>query len=323
MAHLTDTSFFISIVRHGSISAAARALGLSPPALSKRLAQLEERLGVHLLHRNTRAMNLTDEGQLYYERASQLFADFDALEQDVMNRRSEPSGVLRVNAPLNFGRVRVAPMISAFSQAYPKLEVDLILSDHPYNLIEGGFDAGIRFGAMPDSGMRARRIATNRRHLWASPSYLKKYGIPQRPEDLVHHQCIVVPRSDDTYGVWTFTRGDTVETVKVHGALRCNDSEVAQAWALEGRGILMRSAWDTVRYARSGELRIVLEDYDLPNRDLYVVFPEGAAQSAKVRAFIDFAVAHLSNLDGIGPTKRRPSDLPTAKKKRSQANRNQ
>jgi len=296
MAQPADSSFFLAIVKHGSISAAARALGVSPPALSKRLAQLEERLGVQLLHRNTRAMNLTQEGQLYYDRTSQLYAEFDKLEQDVMNRRFDPSGRLRINAPLNFGRVRAAPMISAFVQAYPKMEVELILSDHPYNLIEGGFDAAIRFGAMPDSGMRARRIATNRRHLWASPAYLDQYGTPSCPKDLIQHQCIVVLRSDDTYGVWNFTGGDTVENVKVHGSLRCNDSEVALAWALEGRGILMRSAWDTGRYARTDELRIVLEDYALPNRDLYMVFPDGAAMSAKVRAFIDFAVEHLADV---------------------------
>src|SRR3546814_7520631 len=112
---------------------------------------------------------------------------------------------------------------------------------------------------MPDPGMRARRIATNRRHLWASPAYLDAYGTPTCPKDLVHHQCIVVRRSDDTYGVWTFSRDDTIENVKVHGSLRCNDSEVALAWALEGRGILMRSAWDTARSARHDELRIELE----------------------------------------------------------------
>jgi DNA-binding transcriptional LysR family regulator len=300
MAQQPDTSFFISIVKHGTISAAARALGVSPPALSKRLAQLEERLGVRLLHRNTRAMSLTQEGQLYYERAAELLAAFETLEQDVMNGRFEPTGVLRVNAPLNFGRVRVAPLISAFAQAYPKLEVELILSDHPRNLIEDGFDVAVRFGTMPDSGMRARRIATNRRHLWASPDYLARYGVPENPKDLAWHQCIVVPRSDDTYGLWTFTRGDTVESIKVRGNLRCNDSEVALAWALEGRGILMRSGWDTGRFARTDELRIVLEEYDLPNRDVYVVFPDGVAMSAKVRAFIDFAVEELAGLEVVG-----------------------
>ena len=300
MAYPADTPYFLSIVRHGTISAAARALGVSAPALSKRLAQLEKRLGVQLLHRNTRAMSLTQEGQLYYERASQLVAEFDALEQDVMDRRIEPSGVLRINAPLNFGRVRVGPVASAFSRAYPKMQVELILSDHPRNLIEGGFDVGIRFGTLPDSGMRARRIAMNRRHLWASPAYLKRYGMPRHPKDLLQHQCIVVPRSDDTYGVWTFSRDDHVESIKVRGNLRCNDSEVALAWALEGRGILMRSGWDTGRFARTDALRIVLADYDLPNRDVFVVFPEGAAMSAKVRAFIDFAVERLSGLEVVG-----------------------
>jgi DNA-binding transcriptional LysR family regulator len=303
MAQPPDTYFFISIVKHGTISAAARAVGVSPPAVSKRLAQLEDRLGVQLLHRNTRSMSLTQEGQLYFERASQLLGAFETLEQDVMNGRFEPTGVLRVNAPLNFGRVRVAPLISAFAQAYPKLEVELILSDHPRSLIEDGFDVAVRFGTMPDSGMRARRIATNRRHLWASPDYLARHGVPQCPKDLVWHQCIVVPRSDDTYGLWTFTRGDNVESIKVRGNLRCNDSEVALTWALEGRGILMRSGWDTGRFARTHELRIVLEEYDLPNRDVYVVFPDGAAMSAKVRAFIDFAVEQLSGLEVIERTR--------------------
>jgi len=294
--HQVDTHFFLLIIKHGSISSAARALGMSPPALSKRLAQLEQRLGVQLIQRNTRRMSPTHEGQLYYEQASRLLAEFNALEQDIMTRRSEPAGVLRVNAPLNFGRVRVAPMVEKFSRAHPKLEVELILSDHPYDLIEGGFDAGIRFGTIPDSRLRARRLASNRRYLWAAPGYLQEYGVPVCPRDLMHHQCIIVPRSDDTYGVWTFSRDNAVESVKVQGNLRCNDSEVAMAWALEGRGILMRSAWDTGRYARSEELKIVLRDYELPNRDAFVVFAGGVV-SAKVRSFVDFAVQELSSLD--------------------------
>jgi DNA-binding transcriptional LysR family regulator len=123
--------------------------------------------------------------------------------------------------------------------------------------------------------------------------------VPIAPKDLLQHQCIVVPRSDDTYGAWTFTRGDSVETIKVRGNLRCNDSEVAMAWALEGRGILMRSSWDTGRFARAEALKLVLSDYALPNRDLFIVFHNRGAMSAKVRTFIDFAVERLSGLDLI------------------------
>src|SRR5690606_17010270 len=125
--------------------------------ISKRLAQLEGRLGVKLIQRNTRRMSPTYEGQLYYEQATRLITEFNALEQDIMMRRFEPAGVLRINAPLNFGRVRIGPLVEKFSRAHPKLEVDLILSDHPYDLIEGGFDVSIRFGNIPDSRLRARR----------------------------------------------------------------------------------------------------------------------------------------------------------------------
>lgn len=294
--HQADTHFFLQIIRHGSISAAARSLGMSPPALSKRLAQLEQRLGVQLIQRTTRRMNPTHEGQLYYEQASRLFAEFNALEQEIMTRGTELVGVLRINAPLNFGRMRVAPVVEKFSRAHPRLEVDLILSDHPHDLIKGRFDVGIRFGNIPDSRLRARRLASNRRYLWAAPAYLEEHGVPVCPRDLMLHQCIIVPRNDDTYGVWTFSRNDVEESIKVDGSLRCNDSEVAMAWALEGRGILMRSAWDTERHARNRKLKKVLADYQLPNRDVFVVYG-GNVVSAKVRCFVEFALQAFSEPD--------------------------
>ncbi|CAN5351866.1 LysR family transcriptional regulator [soil metagenome] len=297
MIHQTEVLSFLRVVKHGTLSAAARSMGVSPAALSKRLAQLEERLGVRLLNRTTRSMSLTPEGEVYYERAGRLLAEFEALEQEVMGGR--PAGVLRVNAPLNFGRVMVAPAISAFCTAYPEMEVELTLSDHPYHLVDGGFDIGIRMGELPDSGMRAKLLASNRRHLFASPAYLEAHGRPTVPRDLVAHQCIVVPRSDDTLGVWSFTKGDAVESVKIRGRLRCNDGEVALHWALEGQGILMRSGWDIGRYVRSGELVMVLDDYRLPDRNAFMVFHDGLAMSPKLRSFIDFVAPRLSQLELI------------------------
>ncbi|CAN5463007.1 LysR family transcriptional regulator [soil metagenome] len=297
MVAQTEVLSFLRVVKHGTLSAAARSMGVSTAALSKRLAQLEDRLGVRLINRTTRSMSLTPEGERYFEQASRLVAQFEALEQELMAGR--PAGVLRVNAPLNFGRVMVAPAIAAFCRAYREMEVELTLSDHPHNLVDGGFDIGIRMGELSDSGMRARWVATNRRHLCASPGYLLMHGTPMTPRELVAHQCIVVPRSDDTLGVWSFTRDGALESVKIGGRLRCNDGEVALHWALQGHGILMRSGWDIGRYVRAGELVTVLNDYRLPDRDVFMVFHDGLAMSPKLRSFIDFVAPRLSGLELI------------------------
>ncbi|MCP3019101.1 LysR substrate-binding domain-containing protein [Cupriavidus basilensis] len=293
MGQPAELAFFSALVKAGSLSAAARELDVTPAAVSKRLAQLETRLGVRLLNRTTRRIGVTAEGEVYLEHAQRILADIEDLDQLLASGRVAPRGLLRVNAPLGFGRTYIAPAISAFAKRHAQVEVQLHLTDRPINLGDEGFDVGIRFGEMPDARLIARKIADNRRLVCAAPSYLKAHGTPSTPHDLAQHQCIVLRQNDSAYGIWRFTKGKKTETVKVRGPLSSNDGEVTLTWGLDGQGILQRAEWDLAKYLRSGRLVLLLEDYALPPADIYAVFPERHNMSAKVRAFLDFLVAHF------------------------------
>lgn len=297
----SELAFFVLLAKKGSLSETARELDVTPPAVSKRLAQMEQRLGVWLINRTTRKMSLTDEGSIYLEQAARILADIQAMEQLVSSSRNAPKGLLRVNATLGFGRTYIAPIVSAFASHYPDVEVQLQLTDRPVNLVEEAFDLGIRFGTLPDVRLSARKILSNRRFLCASPLYLKKAGVPATPQDLVNHACIIHRQNDDAYGIWRMTRGRKTETVKVRGALSSNDGDVVLGWALDGRGIVIRSEWDLTKYLRTGRLQLVLEDYALPPADLFAVYPDRHNLSAKVRAFIDFLAAELKAQGSLQP----------------------
>jgi DNA-binding transcriptional LysR family regulator len=248
-------------------------------------------LGVRLANRTTRTLTLTSEGEMYLAQAARILADIRHMEEQVASTRDAPKGLLRVNATLGFGRTTIAPMISAFAQRYPDVEVQLQLTDRPINLVEEAFDLGIRFGELPDTRLSARKIMSNRRFLCASPSYLKVHGQPQTPAELAHHRCIVHRQNDDAHGIWRLTKGRKTESVKVGGTLSSNDGDVVLNWALDGHGILLRSEWDLAKYLDSGRLQQVLPDYKPAPADLFVYYPSRRNMPAKVRVFIDFLVA--------------------------------
>jgi LysR family transcriptional regulator, transcriptional activator for dmlA len=291
----SDLGFFSSLVSAGSLSAAARDQGVTTPAVSKRLTQMEARLGVALLNRTTRRMSLTAEGELYLERARAILGEIDDMEQVLGLAKSTPSGLLRVNATLGFGRSHVAPLISRFARKHPQVEVRLQLSVDPPPLTEDAFDVCIRFGPPPDSRVIARHIAPNRRLLCASPAYLARHGTPKAPSDLAHHNFISIRQGDDTYGVLRLTRGraGAVESTKVRGKLTTNDGEIAVSWALDGHGVLLRAEWDIERYLRSGRLVALLPQYQTPDADIYAVYPRRHQATARVRAFVDLAAQSL------------------------------
>lgn len=288
MDNISDLAFFVQLVKHGSLSALARELGLTPPAVSSRLARLEKRLGVQLLNRTTRRLGVTQEGELYLSNGTRLLAELEELDRMVASSRAIPQGLLRVNATFGFGRRHIAPAVSAFAQRFSAVDVQLTLTDRTVNLADQAYDVGIRFGQVPDSRLVARKIAANRRFLCASPEYLKRSGMPMTPRELQSHQCIVLRESDSAYGTWHLSRGRKQETVKVRGALSSNDGETAVIWALAGHGILMRSEWDVQEHLRSGALRPVLPEWSLPSADVFAVYRERMNLSAKVAAFVDF-----------------------------------
>jgi DNA-binding transcriptional LysR family regulator len=283
-------AFFSLLVRTGSLSSAARELDITTPAVSKRLAQMETRLGVQLLHRTTRRIGLTPEGEVYLAHARRILADIDDMEQLVSNALAAPKGLLRVNATLGFGRSHIAPLISDFAKRYPEVQVQLQLTVNPPPLSEDAFDVCIRFGEPPDARVIAKRIAANRRLICAAPAYLALHGTPQVPNDLVQHNCIGIRQGDEAYGIWRLTSGKRTETVKVRGTLSTNDGEIAVNWALAGHGILMRAEWDIAKYLASGRLRLVLENWQTPPADIHAVYPQRLQTAARVRAFVDFVL---------------------------------
>ncbi|MBV7500075.1 MULTISPECIES: LysR family transcriptional regulator [Achromobacter] len=293
MGHSSELLLVVELARAGGMSAAARELDVTPAAVSKRLAQIEARLGVRLFNRSTRRLSLTAEGEVYLENARRILGEIDDLDALIASRQAAPRGLLKVNAPLGFGRSYIAPAIAEFAQQYPEVSLQLQLTDRPADFVREAFDVAVRFGDLPDTSLIARKIAPNRRLVCASPGYLKKHGTPATPHDLARHQCIVLRQNDAAYGLWRFTKGRRSETVKVRGNLSSNDGEVTLTWGLAGLGILQRAEWDLARYLRSGRLVQVLEDYALPQADIYAVFPERHHLSAKVRVFVDFLVAYF------------------------------
>ncbi len=293
-----DLGFFSALASAGSLSAAARELGVTTPAVSKHLAQMETRLGTSLVNRTTRRMSLTPEGELYLEHARRILGEIDGMEEVLGVGKATPKGLLRVNATLGFGRSHVAPLISRFVRKYPEVEVQLQLSVNPPPLTEDSFDVCIRFGAPPDSRVIARRIAPNRRLLCASPAYLAKRGTPKSPHDLTNHNCIGIRQGEEAYGVWRLASGRgksaSVEAVKTRGNLTTNDGEIAVNWALDGHGILMRAEWDIERYLKNGRLVQVLPQYSTPDADIHAVYPQRHQLASRVRAFVDFVALSLS-----------------------------
>jgi DNA-binding transcriptional LysR family regulator len=294
MNHLSDLAFFNILVKQGSLAAVARELGVTPPAVTKRLANLERRLGVRLLNRTTRTMSVTHEGEIYLAEGARILAEIEELEQTVSRSRAVPKGLLRINASFGFGRKYVGPVVAEFARRYPEIEVQLQLSERALNLADQAYDIGIRVGELPDARIIARKIASNRRVLCAAPAYLRTMAAPAVPRDLQKHKCIVLRENEAAYGAWHLSRGKRSEGVKVRGPLSTNDGEIALAWALAGHGILMRSEWDVAPYLRSGRLREVLADWSLPDSDIYAVYPERLNLSAKVSAFVDFIAARFS-----------------------------
>lgn len=290
----SELEFFVLIARHGNLSAAARALDLTPPAATKRLAQMESRLGVRLVNRTTRSISLTKEGETYLLHATRILEQLREMEDAVSCGSTELRGLLRVNATLGFGRSTIAPLVSEFAKRHPFVEVQVEVTDKPIDLVESGCDLAIRFGALPDQRLNARCLMSNRRFLCASPLYLDRHGAPQALADLAHHRCIIHRQNDDAYGIWRFTHGDHSEVVKVDGALSSNDGDIVLGWALDGHGILIRSEWDLAKYLQSGRLRVVLPEFALPSADLFVYYyANRRIQSARARAFIDFLVEHF------------------------------
>lgn len=294
MNPVSDLAFFVTLARQPSFAAAAQAMGITSPNVSRRLAALEQRLGLRLMHRTTRRLSLTAEGERYLQEGEQILRDLEGLEESLLADRDTPKGLLKVNATFGFGRRHLAPAISDFALQHPEVELILTLTDRPLDLTEHGLDVGIQFGTPPDARVQARRIASNRRLLCASPAYLAAMGEPATPQDLARHRCIVIRENTTVFNNWTLADGTDKVTVKVHGPLSANHGEVAVDWALAGHGIVLRSEWDVAGDLRAGRLQRVLAPWVGDEADIHAVYPLRHHMSARVRAFLDFLSARFA-----------------------------
>lgn len=283
-------SVFTRVVSSGSLSAAARDLGLSPALVSRRLAALEARLGVRLINRTTRSLHLTDEGAGYYEACARILGEIDEADAAAAAGRVEPRGVLKVALPASFGHQHVAPLVPLFAQRYPKVQLGLSLSERQVNVIEEGFDLAIRIAELEDSSLAARKLAPNRRVVCASPEYLRRHGTPRTPQELAGHNFLVASWERDFSLTFEYKdpegkRGE----VRVSGRYACDNWEVLREWALAGLGVALKSTWDVRRHLEDGSLVALCPGYTFDTDvAIYAVYPHRRYLPAKTRAFIEF-----------------------------------
>jgi DNA-binding transcriptional LysR family regulator len=290
---LTDIAVFVQVVDSGSFTTAAERLQISRSVVSKYVSRLEDRLGARLLNRTTRRLSLTEVGQVFYERSRKGLADIDEAQAEVSRLQGEPRGTLRINAPMSFGILHVAPALPAFQAQYPGLTVDMNLDDRKVDVIEEGFDLSIRISDLPDSSLVARRIAPCRHVVVASPAYLEQHGTPRTPAELQGHN-IISYRYQESMLHWHFKKaGQNAESVAVSGTLQMNNSLALRAALLAGAGIMRTPTFLVGEDVREGRLVALLPGYETLELAIYLVYPERRYLSPKVRAFIEFMSAQI------------------------------
>ncbi len=290
-----DVALFLRVLDSGSISAAARSLDLSVAVASQRLKRLERELGVRLLHRTTRQLSVTPEGAVLAEQGRVLVDEIETLTAGLRQAGTGVSGTLRVTTASMFGQQYISPLIPRFLALHPNVKLSFDLNDETLDLVKAGFDLAIRIGALEDSNLIARKLATNRRVLCASPKYLRRNGSPNTPADLEQHQCLILVGRHGRRDVWRLTDRKTGEvSVRVNGRIESNQGELLRDAALGGLGIAMHSTWHVWQDLRSGRLQVVLPNYPIADTGIYAVTPHRRLIPPRVRAFIEFLAAQFA-----------------------------
>jgi DNA-binding transcriptional LysR family regulator len=314
MDRVGDLGLFLRVLDLGSISAAARSLDISVAVASQRLKRLERQLGVRLLHRTTRRLHATPEGAALAERGRVLVEDLEALTHELRQTRTDASGTLRMTASASFGRQYLSPLLPEFLARYPNVRISVDLSDQMQDLISSGFDLAVRIGDLADSNLVARKIATNRRVLCASPAYLAKRGMPATPDELAAHECLVLTGTQGRQDVWRMTDHNGREvSVRVAGRFECNFGEVLRDAAVGGLGIALHSTWHVCEDLRNGRLKQVLPHYRIADSGIYAVMPQRRLVPVRVRVFADF----LAEKFGDTPPWERSAAKPSVRTKRN------
>ena len=298
----SDLELVLAVRDHGSLTAAALSLDVAPPVVTKRLAALEARLGQRLFQRTTRRVSPTAEGETVCERALVLLQGFTALEAELQERKAEPTGLIRLAATFGFGRLWLGPALASFQERYPRIDIQLQLTEQLPDLALDGFDGAIWLWSV--QGRQAaqwvsRRLARNQRVLAASPRYIKQHGTPSSIEALQDHSCLIVRENGNAAGqrfdAWTLhkDRDKTPVRVRVHGPLSSNSGELVRDWCVEGRGIMLRSLWDIAPQLASGQLVRVLPSYAMADADIHWLAPYRRDSPRRIRLLIDFLLAQF------------------------------
>jgi DNA-binding transcriptional LysR family regulator len=295
MDRLKQIESFVAVATKGSLTAAAHAEGLAPAVIGRRIDALEERLGVKLLVRTTRRINLTHEGSAYLEDCQRILAELASAEASVSAGGVKASGHLRVTAPAGFGRRHVAPLVPHFVALHPDVSLSLNLSDRLVDIVNEGFDCAVRVGDLPDSSLVSLRLADNRRLCVASPGYLERAGTPAAPADLAHHACLALSSDASQTRGWAFRVDGQLIHLRPNGLLDCSDGQVLHEWCLQGLGIAWRSTWEVREDIADGRLRAVLEGYAAPPSGIYAVFAQRRHLPLRVRLWIDFLKHHFAD----------------------------
>jgi len=287
MDQFKQISTFVDVVAKGSLSAAARAEGIAPAMIGRRLDALEERLGVKLLQRTTRKIALTHEGTAFLEDCQRILVELSEAEAAVSERSAHASGHLLISAPAGFGRQHVAPLMPSFLSEHRDLTLTLNLNDRVVDLIGEGIDVAIRIADLSDSNLIGVKLADNKRVVVAAPAYLKRHGTPHSLDELTRHNCLAMS-SDGSQRGWTFRQNGKNITLKVAGNMVCNDGAVLHDWAMAGRGLAWRSMWEVGAEIESGKLVTVLDEFAAPGNDIYAVFAQRRHLPLRIRALVEF-----------------------------------
>lgn len=293
MDTLTSMKVFAAVVDAGTFAAASDRLDMSRAMASKYVAHLEEHLGTRLLQRTTRKLTLTESGASYYERCVQILADISSAEESALHHTETPRGTLRITMPVSFGILHMGPAISAYLKQHPDVKVDILVTDRRVDLLEEGLDLAIRIGSLPESGLIAKRLASDRIAITASPDYLKHHGRPKKPLDLEQHNCLTYSyaASGDE---WKLTGPGGAYAIKVAGSMRASNGDMVRLAALEGLGLMRQPRFLCGEDLRQGRLEEVLGDYNAGEIGIYAVYPSRKYLSAKVRTFVDFLSASFA-----------------------------
>jgi DNA-binding transcriptional LysR family regulator len=287
MDQFKQISTFVDVAAKGSLSAAARAEGIAPAMIGRRLDALEERLGVKLLQRTTRKIALTNEGTAFLENCQRILLDLENAESQVSERSARPSGHLSISAPAGFGRQHIATLIPSYLSEHREVTLTLNLNDRIVDLIGEGVDIAIRIADLSDSNLIGVKLADNKRVVVATPEYLKRHGRPSSLDELSRHNCLALSSQGSQRG-WTFRQNGKNVTIKVDGNMVCNDGTVLHEWALEGRGLAWRSMWEVGTEIESGRLVTVLDEFAAPGNDIYALFAQRQHLPLRIRSFVDF-----------------------------------